>query len=227
MTFDEIVDEIKGRLNLTSDEATTRIGELVNRRYRKVTTSIGLQTSRRVVIELTVDPTDPGSILPDLEIEGIEKVLAIRIVSDSGGIRVLRHLTYDEIKAIPTRTSPFAFAVKLMEAGQVTITLDGYNTANEFELMVEGYISASTLSGTSVPNFPEDFHDVLVEGVMSDELRKMEKPQLAAMAEVNYREILSDLRMFIAKSAYMDMYQGKSEGMMRYPNWVGRTYNDE
>ena len=46
-TFTEIVAQTAERLNLTSAEALARLGRYVNDRNRQVTSSVGLNTSRR------------------------------------------------------------------------------------------------------------------------------------------------------------------------------------
>jgi hypothetical protein len=210
MTFEEIVDEVAGRLNLTSDDAIARIGARVNERYRRVTSGIGLITSRRVVTDVTLDPDDVASVLPDVELEDIEKVVRVITTSGSGGIRVLRNETYDDIANVETKTQmPRAWAVKLMDARATTITLDAF-PEEEFTITVEGYVNLSTISGIQEPAFPEDYHDILVWGALADEQLKMEKPQLAAVSEINYERRLSDLRFFITRSAYQDIYQGRN-----------------
>lgn len=49
MTFDEIVSRVCDRLNLTSSDATTRVGKSVNERYQAVITDVGLSTSVNVL----------------------------------------------------------------------------------------------------------------------------------------------------------------------------------
>jgi hypothetical protein len=197
------------KLNLTSDEARTRIGEDVNERYKRVTSSIGLITSRRTKIDVVVDPTSVTSILPDLEIDGIEKVLKISCMVGTRP-RLLDELTYEEITdRAAADATPTAFAVKLMGSQMVTIRLNAFPSTTTFTLSVEGYDLADVLDDSAEPAFPEDFHDILIEGALADELNKMEKPQLAQMREARFESRLSDLRMFIAKSAYLDIQQGK------------------
>jgi hypothetical protein len=218
MTFDQIVSRVMDRLNLTSDAAQTRVGERVNEVYKDVTTSIGLVTSRRVALEVTTDPQAVGSTLPELEIEGIEKITRITYTVD-GGIKRLDELMYDDLTSKATATSmPTAWALKRMGSGTVTIVLDAF-PEDEFTLIVDGYETADELADDAEPNLPVSFHDLLVEGAMALELRKMEKPQLAQIADGRYAQRLSDLRMFIAKSAYLDILQGKNKPAWYYP-WM-------
>jgi len=217
MSFDELVSTTMDRLNLTSDTARTRIGVFCNERYKVVTSSIGLITSRRVTSTLIVDPTDTATFpdLPNLTIGFMEKINRIAIIAPMGastGVQVLRQLTFDEISAYPTMNAvPRAWAPYRMGSGEVQIILDGVTTDTTFTLNIEGYDLAETLEDDAVPFIPTDFHDILIEGAKSDELLKMEKPSLAAIAEQKFQSRLSDLRMFIAKSAYLDIAQGKDK----------------
>jgi hypothetical protein len=223
MTFDEIVAEVMDRLNLTSDDALARIRRRVNDRYRRVTSSVSLETSRRSVVDVDVDPTASTSTLPDLTIPNMEKILKVSMVIN-GGVNVLRDLTFDEVNMLVTRDgNPSAFGVKSMGSKTVTIRLDGYPHTTTFTLTFDGIVSAVNLHDNMEPAFAEDFHDILVEGAMSDELRKMEKPQLAQMSEAKYDQRLSDLRMFIAKSGWHDIYQGKNKpSQLWYRPWYTR-----
>lgn len=225
MTFNEIVAATMERLNLTSPEAQARIGRFVNARYKRVTSGIGLQTSRRTTVNVTVDPTDPESTLPEYTVENLEKILKITMTAGAGGILVLKEKMYDEITVMATNNRfPRAWAPKRMGLGTVTIVFDSFPPDQTFDLKIEGYQIPETLEDDQEPFLPTDFHDLLIEGAMSDELRKMEKPQLAAISENTYNERLSDLRMFIAKSAFLDIAQGKDKpGQLWYRPWYSRV----
>jgi hypothetical protein len=210
MTFTEIVQEVMSRLNLTSLDAETRIGQRVNDRYRRLTGRLGLITSRRYVTDVDLDGSDPSSTLPAITLDNYEKIIKVWTEGANGGINVLREITYDELSSQSTGDgTPRAWAVYRMGPGYVIIYLDSFE-ASTFTLHVEGYDVASELYDQQEPYFPTDFHYILIEGAMADELRKMEKPQLAQLAEQNFESGLSDLRMFIAKSTYLDIYQGKT-----------------
>src|SRR6266496_3846343 len=215
MTFDQIVADVAGRLNLTSDEAITRIGQRVNERYRKVTSSIGMITSRRKIKDFTVDATTPEySALPDITFTGFEKILRITTTNQgTAGVIVLKINTIDEIENIQHFDDrlPRAFAIKRMGSQQVIITLDSFISNQTFDLHVEGYDLADVLADDAEPFLPEDFHDILIEGALADELFKMEKPQLSMAREQKYELRLGDLRMFIAKNAYQDVAQGRDK----------------
>lgn len=224
MTFTTIVQQVMDRLNLSSPEARDRIGAAVNQRYKMSTSSIGVETSRRKIVTMTLDPNEVGNILPDLEVEGIEKVLKVTLPIDGQRIRVLKQLTFDELTNIESvRALPRAWAVKYMGSQTSTITFDSV-ALDPIEATIEGYDLTDVLADDAQPFMPEDFHDLLVEGAMSDELRKMEKPQLAQISEQRYEQRLSDLRMFIAKNAYLDIIQGKDKpNQLWYRPWYSRT----
>lgn len=208
MTFNELVAAAMDRLNLSSTTAQTRIGQRVNEAYKEVTSSIGLTVARRVKATATYD-ADVDITLPELTLTGIEKVLKIQVdVTNTN--RTLSELAYDELIDIPTRTGlPFNYAIKTMGSQSVTVVLDGFPTHDPFTLTIEAYDLADTLSGVMQPAFSESFHDVIIEHVLMKELFKMEKFDFFKAARDTYTNRLSDLRMFIAKSAYLDVQQGK------------------
>lgn len=219
MTFDEIVNKVRDRLNLTSPASVIRVGERVNEVYKEVTASIGLQTSRRVTVNVTIDQNTAG--LPDVTIPNVEKVLRIMIRDDNGGLITLSQMTYDSLTQIQTASgTPRSYAVNRIGASEVVVTLDSIPTAST-TLICECYDHAEDLVGNQEPYLPSSFHDLLVEGAMAKELRKMEKPELATIAENKYQQRLSDLRMFIAKNAYMDIYQAKPSPLW-FREWSAR-----
>lgn len=296
MIFEELVQEICERLNLTSDEAKSRVGREINSRYRRVTSSIGLQTSRYL-------QTSKVSTIGNRTVTftGIEKVMAV-IDKNSGKDIPLTEITFDEMHITPVKSEPpRKFAVINMHPTSVDIYLDcipsnygsqlatvasggtGYavndiltlvggtfTEAGTFKvttidasgvitgvtfvgagtytvaasspvsttggtgtgatltvtfgghiLYADGHTTLTTLSGNQAPDFPESFHDILIFGVMADEYRKMEKFQFYQASEADFERRLSDLRMWIAKSAYKDIYQGKYTGRNLRWNQIG------
>lgn len=124
--------------------------------------------------------------------------------------RVLDEISFDEMRNQSLSTQPpQQYAISRMGANSVTIYLDCVPTT-VFILSADVYEQTTTLSGTNEPVFDENFHDILVHGGKVPELLKMEKPELAKMAENDYQRRLGDLRLFIRLSAYMDTYQGKT-----------------
>jgi hypothetical protein len=216
LCFDEIVQDVMNKLNLTDNKSRERVGGYVNDRYKRVTSGIGLITSRRTIINLDVDPTDLTDYpnLPEIQVNGLEKVERVWTLYDTSSpnsLQTLKQLTYEELTSrVPYSDVPRCWAVKLMGPGVVTIVVDGTPTT-AYPLSLEGYAIAPVLSGDLEPFFPTDFHDILVEGAKADELWKMEKATLAQAGETKYEGRLSDLRMFIAKSAWLDIAQGKDK----------------
>jgi len=207
MVFEEIVNEVCERLNLTSDDAKSRVGRNVNTRYSRVTSSIGLQTSR--FIQVSTVATIGNRVLT---FTGIEQIIAV--IDKSSGVDIpLSQITMDEMHITPKRDGqpPRKFAITNIHASSVDIYLDG-TPSTGYTLYADGHTTVTTLGGSQTPDFPASFHDVLVYGAMADEYRKMEKPQLAEMSEKDYELRLSDLRMWIAKTAYLERYQGKYAG---------------
>ena len=87
MTFDEIVAEVAARTRQTSAEATTRIGRAVNDRYRRVTTTLGLASTRRAEVTAAMVAGDPAVTFPG------EKVLAVFLVTPAP--RVLTEISFE------------------------------------------------------------------------------------------------------------------------------------
>lgn len=203
MTFNDIVTEIKERLNLTSATATTRVGRLVNICYKRVTSSIGLRTSRFGTVSANMSI---GSA--DVTFAGVEKVERVWVTS-GGSISRLREVTPETLRNTDTvsGTTPRQFAVINQTSDTVTIRLDIQAEAAN-AIYADAHVVASTLSGTDEPAFPESFHDVLVEGVLADELRKINQPQLARISQQLYKERLSDLQHWMGKSAFLTIMQG-------------------
>jgi len=197
MTFTELQTEAANRLNLTSTEALTRLGSYINQRYRRLTSSLGLNTSRRTTKNVN---TVAGTATITFSLEKIE-LLYILV---NGKRRVIFEIPYEEYRnKIVTADSdgtPREYAVVTSGAATTVVTL--YPTPDAIiAIYADGLDNASTLSGSNVPAFPADFHDALVLGAMADELFKMEKYPLAKDFQQQFEGRVSDLRLFLAKSA--------------------------
>lgn len=204
MVFDELVSEICERLDYTSDDAKSRVGREINARYRRITSSIGLETSRRTTVSAQATIGNRT-----MTFTGIEKIIEVVDKTDPNSPIVLSQITRDEMDLLPIREEPpKSYAVVRIHSNSVDIYVDCTPTTT-FTLYADGHANLSTLSGNQAPDFPESFHDILIYGVMADEYRRMEKVQLMAASETDYERRLSDLRMWIAKSAYLDIHQGK------------------
>lgn len=222
MTKSEIVKEIQDRLNLTSIESGVRIGKRVQELYRRLTSSIGLDTTRRRTEEVTRNSTT-NTDLPEVTLDKFSKVQRVSWMVETRPTVVVA-LSYDDLTNLITGTGQAHYwALKRMGSDRVTIVLDSFPAEEDFTLRITGIDNGDELGDNSVPVLPTDYHDLLVEGVMVDELRKMEKPQLAAIAAQKYDQGLSDLRIFIAASAYQDIVQGHTTATRRYPRypWQG------
>lgn len=224
MTFDDIASRVMDRLNFTSTTARERVEGGVNDANREVTSTLGMITSRQVTNEVTYDPTDVDSTLPIIIVEDVEKIMRVMLDVTDARPRQLDQMTYDDLTAIEVVDgTPKAWAVKTMSAGSVTIVLDAYPSVDEFTLIYDAYdIYTELEAAMDEPIFPASFHDLLVEMVVADELLKLEKPALATIASNKADQRLSDLKMFIAKSAYADYYQGKNSASML---WSRRPFN--
>lgn len=217
MTFTEIVTEITNRLNLTSTAASTRIGLEVNRYYKRVTTALNLKTSRQGTVTQAMVAASR-----EVTFSGVEKI--DRIIDNSASAwTVLTQITYDEMRDTKATTSaPTKWAIKTVTGTTVIVMFD-CAAPDTRVLTADGQLVGSTLSGSNVPAFPESFHDVLVEGVLQDEYKKQEKTDLASMSKSEYEQRLSDLKMFMAKSAYLLRRQGQTprSGRRTLPNRIG------
>ncbi len=201
------------RLNLTSGPSLARIGRSVNEKYRALASSIGLQTTARGVATattvignraLTFGPT-PTAVM---------KTYAVYDATVSP-VRMLSEISFDEMRNAVLGTSQARrYAVQNMAATTVTIRLDATPTT-AYVLTADVEVNLATLSGVQVPAFAESFHDLLVYGGMSIELEKMEKYEMAKAQSARCEARISDLRMFIAKSAYREIYQGKTSPVGR------------
>jgi hypothetical protein len=204
MTFEDIVDAAAERLNITGATNLARIGRSVNWYYKRLTSSMGLQTSRRVLRQAT---TSIGIDL--LTFANCTKLSFVedRSVTPS---RVLEQVTTIEIeeRSQSTDDAPRRYAVYTQDANSVTIRLDCI-PQTAFTLYAEAMNVLATLSGTDEPSFPEDFHDILIYAAIFEERMKMERSDLAEVARSDYETRLGDLRIYLAKAAQQDIYQGK------------------
>lgn len=213
MTFSEIQSRVASRLNLSSTDALTRLGNYINDRYVRVTSSIGLQTARRVTATTNTAAGDPRVAFT---LEKIEVVYCIA----TGKRRVLSEVSYDEWRRMtvdtPQSGDPVCYAIE--ESGASTVTIVCWPEPSAVVAMkADGLENASTLSGSNVPAFPADFHDALVFGAMADEYSKLEKPKLADKFEMQFEQRVADLRFFLAKSIYAKNHQGRTVTGPRRP----------
>jgi hypothetical protein len=207
MIADEIIQEVCEGLNLSSDEAKSRVARRLNARYRRVTSSIGLDTTRRAVVSKAATIG-----VSTITFTGVEKLLTVYTVNGTVNT-LLEQITPDDMlsETVVSDNTPTKYAIYRVYPTSIDVKINSVPSGSGFTLYAEGETTQTTLAGSAQPQFPESFHDILVFGVMADEYRKMEKIQLAQAAEQDYEHRLSDLRMWIAKTSWMDVYQGKNQ----------------
>lgn len=207
MTFADIQLEVSDRLGLSSVSALARIGRSINERYRVLTDSVGVQTVQRVTVTatttiaqrtLTFGPTPTG-------------VMKLYNVYNTASTppQFLDEWTIDQVEQMADTDPPTAYAVQQTGANSVTVLLSSV-PATQYALSADADSNVVTLSGLAVPAFAENFHNLLVYGAMATELDKMEKYDLATVQENRFALRMSDFRMYLAMSAYKDLYQGQT-----------------
>jgi hypothetical protein len=214
MTFTDIQNEVADRLNLTSTPSLARIGRSINERYRWLASSIGFDTIERTTASASTSVGNRVLTFGPSPTK-VQKLLSVFNPAFQPP-NVLDQVSFDEMRNQASRSGnePRAYAIQLMGSDNVTIMLDQTPTAI-YSLSADVMSNRTTLSGTDVPAFAEDYHDALVYGAMATELKKMEKYDLAKENEDMFfnpetgQGRVADLRLFIAKSAYMDIYQGR------------------
>lgn len=203
MTTNELIDYISDVLNLSGPEARSRIGRALNIRYKQVTSAIGMGTTRRV--ELSQNATIGNQFIT---FTGTEKLNAVyRKVGNKKIILAL--VTPEEIIETHLVTEPpTAFCEYSVTQNTVTIQVNCVpsTTFTLYALVVD---DVSTLTNLDAPALPESFHDVLIHGVLADEYRRKDKDAFSKEEEDKFAARLSDLRMFLAKNAYINVYRGK------------------
>ncbi len=220
MTFATIVTEVAARLDLSSSEATTRIGRELNVHYRDLTASLGLNPTRRSLV--TANTTIASNDVTYAAIEKIERI----INQNTTPYKILQEVTYDDIRNLNPESnssdSPTCWAVKSVTSSGIVIALDK-NAVTQYALKAEGLVTNSDLSGSNEPAFPQSFHYILTEFCLYDEYMRMEKKDLAQLSLGRAERGLSDLRMFFAKSAYLDIVQNgrkvRNTALLRNLDW--------
>lgn len=209
MTYTEIVSLIADRLNLKSNEQLARVGTELNMRHREVLSSIGIS---QVAEETTATAT--ASIGNRYLTFGPSPVAVTKILSvynASGSTYpppILDEITVDQmLNAGLVSDPPTAYAVTGMGERTVTIKLNSI-PATTLTLTADVLGNVTQLSGALSPAFSEDFHDILVNMVMADELEKQEKYDKATAKLKQAEKRMGELRLFVAKSAYRDVVQG-------------------
>ena len=207
MTFSEICLAVQDRLNLTSSSSLDRIGREVNDRHRRITSSLGINVTRRITTYAT---TTIGQTT--LTFTGIEKIVNI-IDRTNSPYRYLKEITIEELRNAQPSSNTFCsfYCIVGTTWNSVTVEMDCV-PAIAFPLYADCLQNCTVLSGSMEPIFPESFHDILFHGALEDEYLKLEKVKLAQDSGIKYAQRLSDLRMWLAKSSSLDIVQGKTRG---------------
>lgn len=202
MTFDQLKDEVCGRMNLAGTEAKARVATSINRHYKRVTSQLNLDATRRVTRSATT--TNGVATVTFSSIEKIDRVLD---TSDATAIRLLTEVSYHQIRSTqPTDGAPSTYAIETADHDSITIRLDTVPQTT-YSLQADGWSSLEELTGSDVPAFPESYHDILTWFVLSEEYDRKEKPEQAASYERRAKELLADLKFQLADSATLDLRQ--------------------
>ncbi len=208
MTFDEIVSRVMGRMNLTSTSALARVGTSVNEAYKNLCTSMGMQQSAQTT---TTGTTVVGSNLLTFGPQPVKVQKLMSVFNQAYpkpnlltevDLAVLRNM-------IPGTDPAQNYCIYQSYADRVTVMLDS-TASTAYVLSCDCIGIKAELNGSDVPNFAEGYHDTLIYLAQAIEYDKMEKPELATKMEAKYDRRCSELRLFLAKSAYQDIYQGRT-----------------
>lgn len=202
MTFNAIKQAIKDYCLLTSADADTRVGTAINRHYRRITSTLGLDVTRFVTRSTTT--TNGVATVSFTEIEKIDRVID---ATDSNAIRLLTEVSIHDIRSSqPGTGDPVRYAIQAVDADAITIRLDTLPQTS-YSLQADGWTTLSDLSGVQEPVIPESFHDILIWAVIAEEMLKKEKLQLSSMFSQKADELLKDLRFHLADSPTKDTRQ--------------------
>lgn len=214
MTYTEIVSTVAKRLKKEkSDDAKTRIGESVNWRYREIASSLSIPTIARTTVTAAITIGSRDLVVGSAAFPA-EKVISLYDATVTP-VRVLYESTYETLRnSVDTGNTCDEWAVKLMGARTVTLFLSGTPTS-AFTYTADVLANRVALSGSDSPAYSEDFHDILVDMAMADELEYDEKPTLADRKLKQADRRMGELRMYIASSAYKDLVQGMNQRTRR------------
>lgn len=215
MTYVTIQDRVLNRLRLTSTTARTRVKARINERIRAAQASVGLGKLRRGTVSVNTASGNPA-----LTTTGLVKVFTVVIPAEA---RVLTERSLDFLRNLDPNNDntgvPLYYAVKAVTATAVTLQL--YPIPNAiYAVQIDGLLVGSDLSADAdVPGMPEDFHDLIIDGVLADEFADQEdKGELVGYHEAKHEKRLRDLRYFLAKSAYLHTRQDGNA--TDYPWWA-------
>ncbi len=200
MTFLDLQTQVMGRLNLTSTDARTRVKVELNLRYREIQSGVNLSQTRRGIATFT---TTSGS--STVTQSGIAKVLSV--FDPVYLMRPLREISLNTIRALDApslvKGTPYEFVVQNDTSNLITLRLFPQPQVT-YDLQADVLLAGTDMvSNSDEPAFPTDFHDILVQGVIADELNKVEKFREAQLFEAKFEKRLSELRYSLRKAAWI------------------------
>ena len=205
MTFSDIRAAICEYCVLTQTDSKLRVGKAINRHYRRITSSLGLQTARFVTRSMS---TSAG--VQTVTFSNIEKIDRLIDTTDSTAIRLIPEVSVHELRSSqPGTGQPERYAIQSTTADTITILMDT-SPQDTYSLQADGWATVADLAGDDEPAFPESYHDILVWAVIAEELLKKEKDKLARVYEQKAEVLLADLRFFLADTATRETVQGSS-----------------
>lgn len=214
MTFDVVVARTLQRLKLTANDAETvaRVQDEVNEVYKSVWVDLGMEPITRTTVEGTTTADSRfvtfGSDMAD-DPNNTTKIMSVHNPEFTPPSDILGEMTYEEMLLLPPSAwPPRYYSIYRYGAHSVTIFLDG--PADDIHtLQAKAYQQTPTLTTDDEPGFPENFHDMLIDGTMAIELESMEKGDRYKAALGRYMTKMAALRFHIIKSAWIDIYQGR------------------
>lgn len=196
----------------------------MNTGYKKLCSDFGIQTISTV--EGVASPTVIGtrrmtfSSTTTTPATSVERILNLYDATVTP-YRPIIEISRDEMRNRALSSDPAsAYAVVLMGASSVTIDLDCV-PATAYNLTADVLSNQSTLSGSAVPAFTEDYHDVLVFYGLWREALKQQQWEAASRYEDMYHGPadangnhmggrLAEYRYYLALSAHRKVYSGKT-----------------
>jgi hypothetical protein len=232
MYFDEIVGKVARDLNLTSAEAIDRIGQNVNRRYRRVMNGLGINEASRAETSFALAANQQDQSY-DLDNPTLQRIVSIWRKGDSTSTVYsvpLEEISYDEMQAtVPTEDDPTKWCKVNVYNGRTDFRINS-TIPDGFTVFVSGESLTLDLEGQLEPAFPEAYHDILWMGAKADELRKLKDAASLAVAKelegnaqepwltpYSYNGLLAELRLKNTLSPFVTVVQGKYAASARKP----------
>lgn len=206
MTFEQIVAEVATTANISSDEGLTRIGRNVNLKHRAITSSLGLETTRQGVI---TGSTVNGSPYLTFGNETIGVTLVNTVFHPTTG-KPLNLVNLAELRMqTPLTWPPTAFALFRTNSFSVEILFDALATG-VVTVTGDGLIRTTTLVADDEPAFSEDYHDILIAGVLAIEYKILKDKQAEKSEKDTYDIRLAELKHHYAVNSWQDIHQGRT-----------------